>query len=70
MKGTGGTWGAADIRCNRLASVGLIVRAPRPVAWGGIMDTRLDDDEDGVEAAAGAWFFTGVRTALVDEDRE
>ena len=34
------------------------------------MDTRLDDEEDGVEAAAGAWFFTGVRTALVDEDRE
>ena len=40
-----------------------------PVAWGGIMDTRLED-EDGVEAAAGPWFFTGVRTALVDEDRE
>ena len=42
-----------DSRFIRLVSVGLMVRAPSPVAWDewcapGIMDTRLLPDEEGV----------------------
>lgn len=59
---------AMDIRLIRRASVGLIVRAPRPVACGGMADTRFDD-EVGV-TARGAPGLDGVRTALVEEERE
>lgn len=59
---------AVDIRLIRRASVGLIVRAPRPVACGGMTDTRFDD-EVGVTARGGP-DLAGVRTALVEEDRE
>lgn len=44
-----------------------MVRAPKPVACGGMTDARLEDDE-GV-ATAPEVFFTGVRIALVEDDR-
>ena len=46
--GTGGGCCRVDIRFNLLASVGLIVRAPKPVACRGIVDMRLLEPEDGV----------------------
>lgn len=61
----GGAGGAIDIRCIRRASVGLIVRAPSPVACGGTTDTLLD--EEGLGALPP---LTGVRAALVEDDRE
>lgn len=67
--GIGCAWGAVDIRFSRRASVGLMVRAPRPVATGGMTETRLDADDDGVVVLP-AVCLTGVRTALVEEDRE
>lgn len=54
-----------DIRFIRRASVGLIVRAPSPVAWGGTTDILLD--EGGLAALP---LLTGVRAAFVDDDRE
>lgn len=39
--GRGGAGGTIDIRFIRLASVGLMVRAPRPDAWFGMTDIRL-----------------------------
>lgn len=68
MCGIGGAGGAIDIRFIRRASVGLMVRAPNPVACGGMTDARFEDEE-GV-AAGPEGFFTGVRTALVDDERE
>lgn len=65
--GIGGAGGAIDIRFNRRASVGLIVRAPSPVACGGITEARLEAEE-GVATAAEE-FLTGLRTALVEFDR-
>lgn len=65
--GIGGTGVTADILSIRRASVGLMVRAPSPVACGGIAEILLDDEE-GVVAPDVA-FFTGVRAALVEEDR-
>lgn len=66
--GIGGAGCAIDIRFIRRASVGLMVRAPSPVACDGITDMRLDDEE-GVPGAPEA-LRTGVRTALVEEERE
>jgi hypothetical protein len=66
--GIGGAGGAIDIRFIRRASVGLMVRAPSPVAWGGITEARFEDEE-GVVAAAPAGFLIGVLTALVEDDR-
>jgi hypothetical protein len=66
--GMGGAGGIIDMRFILRASVGLIVRAPRPVAWG-IMDIRLLAEDDGVLPAPTA-FFTGVRRAFVEEDLE
>lgn len=66
--GRGGAGGAIDIRFKRRASVGLMVRAPKPVACG-MVDIRLDDEEGVVfRKLAPAEFLTGVRTAFVDED--
>lgn len=65
--GIGGALGAIDILFARRASVGLIVRAPSPVAWGGITEARLEAEE-GVTAAPEV-FLTGLRTALVEFDR-
>jgi hypothetical protein len=65
----GGAGGAIDIRFIRRASVGLMVRAPSPVAWGGITEARLEDEEEGVVAAAPAGFLIGVLTAMVEDDR-
>lgn len=65
--GIGGAVGATDIRFSRRASVGLIVRAPSPVACGGITEARLEADEGVATAPEG--FLTGVRTALVELDR-
>jgi hypothetical protein len=66
--GIGGAGGAIDIRFMRRASVGLMVRAPKPVACG-MVDMRLDDEEGVVFATlAPVGFLTGVRTALVEED--
>ena len=65
--GIGGAGGAIDIRFIRRASVGLIVRAPSPVAWCGITEARFEDEEGVVAKPAG--FFTGVPTALVEDDR-
>ena len=67
----GGAGGTIDIRFSRLASVGLIVRAPRPVACNacGATDIRLDD-EDGVVTTLALDSLTGVRRALlVEEER-
>lgn len=64
----GGAGGTIDIRLARRASVGLIVRAPKPVARG-MVDMRLEDEE-GVVTVDADVFLTGVRTALVEEDRE
>ena len=66
--GIGGAGGAIDIRFSRRASVGLIVRAPSPVACGGMAEARLEAEE-GVATAAEE-FLTGLRTALVEFDRE
>jgi len=66
--GIGGADGIIDIRFARRVSVGLIVRAPKPVAWG-MVDMRLEDEE-GVVTVVPDVFLTGVRTALVEEDRE
>jgi hypothetical protein len=66
--GNGGACGAVEIRFIRRASVGLIVRAPRPVACGGITDTLFADEAGVVALPAG--FLIGVRTALVEHDRE
>ena len=66
--GIGGTGVNVDILSIRRASVGLMVRAPSPVACGGITDILLDKEE-GVVAPHVA-FLTGVRAALVEEDRE
>lgn len=67
----GGVWGigggAIDMRFIRRASVGLMVRAPRPVACG-ITDMRFEDEVGVVTFTADA-FSTGVCTALVEEDR-
>lgn len=67
----GGTVGIIDIRLARRASVGLMVRAPKPEAWG-MVDMRLEDEEGVVTVDPDVFdvFLTGVRTALVDEDRE
>ena len=52
----------------RRASVGLMVRAPKPVACG-IVDMRLEDEEGVVFATLSpVEFLTCVQTALVDED--
>ena len=64
--GRGGAGGAIDIRFIRRASVGLMVRAPSPVACGGTTEILLDDEEGLVGCAL---LFTGVRAALVEEDR-
>lgn len=45
-----------------------MVRAPSPVAWGGITEARLEAEE-GVVAAAPAGFLIGVLTVLVEDDR-
>ena len=45
-----------------------MVRAPKPVACGGMTETLLDED-DGVAMGAAA-FLTGVRTAFVEQERE
>lgn len=66
--GIGGAGGTADILSMRRASVGLMVRAPSPVACGGTTDILLDDEE-GVVAPDVA-FLTGVRVAFVEEERE
>lgn len=67
----GGVWGigggAIDMRFIRRASVGLMVRAPRPVACG-MTDMRFED-EVGVVTFVPEALSTGVRTALVEEDR-
>lgn len=65
--GIGGAGGAMDIRFSRRASVGLTVRAPSPVACGGITEARLEAEEGVATALEG--FLTGVRTALVEFDR-
>ena len=68
----GGVWGIGgtiDIRFIRRASVGLMVRAPKPVACGGTTDIRFEEEEEGVVGVAAETFFTGVRTALVEEER-
>lgn len=46
--GIGGGFGIMDILFNMRASVGLIVRAPRPVAWAlpGMIDTLLLLDDE------------------------
>ena len=46
MNGTGGGFGIIDIRFKRRVSVGLIVRAPSPVAWAlpGITESLLLDE--------------------------
>lgn len=66
VKGNGGAFGIIDIRFNRRASVGLIVRAPRPVACAlpGITDNRLLDE--------GVWFLcvlglAGDRAVLIGD---
>lgn len=56
------------MRFMRRASVGLIVRAPKPVAWCGTTDMRLEDEE-GVVTVELDVSLTGVRTALVEEER-
>ena len=43
VRGRGGA-GIIDILFILRASVGLMVRAPRPVAWPGIMDRRFPDE--------------------------
>ena len=53
-----------DKRFKRLASVGLIVRAPKPEAWCGITEILLV--EEGVFVPGPD--FVGVRVAFVDED--
>lgn len=65
--GIGGTAVTTDALSIRRASVGLMVRAPSPVACGGTTDILLDDEE-GVVAPDVA-FLTGDRAALVEEDR-
>lgn len=65
--GRGGGCGIIERRFMRLASVGLIVRAPKPVAWGTV--DILFDEEDGVPTSSPA-DFPGVRKALIDEDLE
>lgn len=40
------------------------------MAWCGITDTLLVDEEGVAGGGPVAWFFIGVRTALVEEDRE
>lgn len=65
--GIGGAGGAIDMRFMRRASVGLIVRAPKPVACG-TTDIRLEDEE-GVVTVELDVFLTGVRTALVEQAR-
>ena len=46
MKGIGGGFGIMDILFSLRASVGLIVRAPKPVAWAvpGIIEILLLDE--------------------------
>lgn len=69
--GMGGAGGAMDIRFMRRASVGLMVRAPKPVACG-MTDIRLEDEQEDVGVVAVGFpvvFLTGVRTALVEDDR-
>jgi hypothetical protein len=65
--GIGGAPGAIDIRFSLRASVGLIVRAPSPVACGGITEARLEVEEGVATVLEGA--LTGVRTALVEFER-
>lgn len=48
-----------DSRLRRRASVGLIVRAPKPDARPETVDCRLLSDEDGVVAGVGFPFETG-----------
>lgn len=67
--GIGGAFrlfGIIDMRFIRLASVGLIVRAPNPDACGGITDILLDDC--GVRAPSPA--FPGVLAAWLESDLE
>lgn len=66
-RGIGGGCGMRDILFIRLASVGLMVLAPNPVACDGIIDILFDDVDDGV--AAPSLFFTGVLTPVFDEAR-
>lgn len=61
----GGAGGAIDLRFIRRASVGLIVRAPSPVACGGTTDILLEDEEGLVGCSL---FLPGERAALVEED--
>lgn len=67
--GVGGVWGIGaglgmiDILFILLASVGLIVRAPKPVACGAIVDIRLLDN--GV-FVLGPVDLPGERAALID----
>lgn len=56
-----------ESRFIRLASVGLIVRAPKPVAWGTV--DSLFDEEVGVPTSSLVG-FPGVRKAFIDEDLE
>lgn len=53
------------MRFIRLASVGLIVRAPSPVTCGGTIDTLFA--EDGVVVLPTV-LLAGLRTAFVEED--
>lgn len=68
--GVGGVYGIGggivERRFSRLASVGLIVRAPNPEAWCGMTDTLFD--EDGVLVPGPD--FPGVLAAVVEDDRE
>lgn len=66
--GKGGACGIIESRFNRRASVGLMVLAPRPVAWWGIAEILLFAEEDGVPVRPEG--FPGVRDAVVDGDRE
>lgn len=65
--GSGGAWGIIDNRFSLCASVGLMVRAPSPVAWCGIRDILLFAEEDGVPVRAED--FPGVREGLIEGDR-
>lgn len=61
--GTGGALGMIDILFILRASVGLMVRAPRPVACGAITDILLLDDG---EFVPGPVDLPGERPALID----
>lgn len=61
LLGTGGAFGNIDIRFILLASVGLIVLAPKPVAWPGMTDLLLSP----LAVAPGVTLFPGVVCADV-----